>query len=54
MFYAGIDVAMDKHDCVVLDRNGNVVFEVFTFENSREVLRLLRRFSVLVLRTPRR
>lgn len=34
MFYAGIDVAMDKHDCVVLDSGGNCVVEVFTFENS--------------------
>lgn len=43
MFYAGIDVAMDKHDCVVLDRNGNVVFEVFTFENSREGFKTLKK-----------
>jgi transposase len=34
MFYAGIDVAMDKHDCVVLDSGGNCVVEIFSFENS--------------------
>lgn len=31
MFYAGIDVAMDKHDCVILDANGKCFIEVFTF-----------------------
>ncbi len=41
MFYAGIDVAMDKHDCVVLDSGGNCVVEVFTFENSRDGFRTL-------------
>ena len=43
MFYAGIDVAMDKHDCVVLDSGGNVVFEVFTFENSRDGFKTLKK-----------
>ena len=43
MFYAGIDVAMDKHDCVVLDSDGNVVFEVFTFENSRDGFKTLKK-----------
>lgn len=47
MFYAGIDVAMDKHDCVVLDSDGNVVFEVFTFENNRDGFKTLKK----VLRT---
>ena len=41
MFYAGIDVAMDKHDCVVLDSDGNCVIEVFTFENSRDGFKML-------------
>lgn len=36
MFYAGIDVAMDKHDCVILDANGKCFIEVFTFKNSRD------------------
>ncbi|WEG37250.1 hypothetical protein [Amygdalobacter nucleatus] len=31
MFYAGIDVAMDKHGCVILDANGKCSIEVFTF-----------------------
>lgn len=43
MFYAGIDVAMDKHDCVVLDSDGNCVVEVFTFENSRDGFKKLRK-----------
>ena len=43
MFYAGIDVAMDKHDCVVLDSGGNCVVEVFTFENSSNGFQLLRK-----------
>ena len=43
MFYAGIDVAMDKHDCVVLDSDGNVVFEVFTFENNRNGFKTLKK-----------
>lgn len=40
MFYAGIDVAMDKHDCVILDANGKCFIEVFTFKNSRDGLPL--------------
>ena len=43
MFYAGIDVAMDKHDCVVLDSDGDVVVEVFTFENSRDGFKTLKK-----------
>ena len=43
MFYAGIDVAMDKHDCVVLDSDGDVVVEVFTFENSRNGFKSLKK-----------
>ncbi len=43
MFYAGIDVAMDKHDCVVLDSDGNVVFEIFTFENNRNGFKTLKK-----------
>ena len=43
MFYAGIDVAMDKHDCVVLDSDGNCVVEVFTFENSSNGFKILRK-----------
>ena len=43
MLYAGIDVAMDKHDCVVLDSDGNCVVEVFTFENSSNGFKILRK-----------
>lgn len=43
MFYAGIDVAMDKHDCLILDSEGNVVTEVFTFENSRGGFKTLKK-----------
>ena len=54
MFYAGIDVAMDKHDCVVLDSDGNVVFEVFTFENSRDGFAILKRVLQSCSKNPKK
>lgn len=35
MIYVGIDVAKSKHDCFIIDSNGTVIAEVFTFENSK-------------------
>ena len=34
MIYVGIDVAKDKHDCIILNSNGKVVFDVFTIQNN--------------------
>lgn len=35
MIYAGIDVAKDKHDCLITDSDGIVLFEPFTIPNNR-------------------
>ena len=34
MIYIGIDVAKSKHDCFIVDSNGEVIQDNFTFENS--------------------
>jgi transposase len=34
MIYAGIDVAKDKHDCLITDSDGTVLFEPFSFSNN--------------------
>lgn len=31
MFFVGIDVAKDKHDCLIFNSNGEVVNDVFIF-----------------------
>ncbi len=41
MIYVGIDVAKEKHDCFIVDSNGTILEEVFTFENSRKGFELL-------------
>jgi len=35
MIYAGIDVAKDKHDCLIVDTDGTILFDSFTFTNNR-------------------
>ena len=35
MVYVGIDVAKDKHDCVLVDSDGVVLSGPFTIENNR-------------------
>ncbi len=35
MIYAGIDVAKDKHDCLMVDSNGTEFFPTFTIPNNR-------------------
>ncbi len=35
MIYVGIDVAKNKHDCFIIDSNGEVIQNNFTFENSQ-------------------
>ena len=34
MIYVGIDVAKDKHDCIIVNSDGKVVFDVFTIQNN--------------------
>ena len=35
MIYAGIDVAKDKHDCLIIDSDGVVLFQPLTIPNNR-------------------
>lgn len=35
MIYVGIDVAKDKHDCLITDSNGEILLESFTISNTR-------------------
>ncbi|WP_027628473.1 IS110 family transposase [Ruminiclostridium cellobioparum] len=35
MIYAGIDVAKDKHDCLIIDSDGVILFDPFTIPNNR-------------------
>ena len=35
MIYAGIDVAKDKHDCLITDSDGVVLFDPFVISNNR-------------------
>ena len=41
MVFVGIDVAKDKHDCFILNSEGEVLTDVFTVANSREGFELL-------------
>lgn len=34
MIYVGIDVAKDKHDCIIVNSDGKVAFDVFTIQNN--------------------
>jgi transposase len=36
MIYAGIDVAKDKHDCLIVDSDGVILFQTFTIPNNRQ------------------
>ncbi len=36
MIYVGIDVAKDKHDCLILSSDGEVMADVFTIANNRD------------------
>jgi len=36
MIYVGIDVAKDKHDCFIVNSDGEVIKDVFTFKNDLE------------------
>ena len=41
MVFVGIDVAKDKHDCFIINSEGEVLKDVFTFENSKQGFELL-------------
>ena len=41
MVYVGIDVAKDKHDCYIVNSEGEVLAEVFTISNDRDGFNLL-------------
>ena len=34
MIYVGIDVAKDKHDCFIINSDGEVLFKAFTISNN--------------------
>ena len=34
MIYVGIDVAKDKHDCFIVNSEGEVLYDVFTIQNN--------------------
>ena len=36
MVYVGIDVAKDKHDCFIVNSDGEVLYEVFTIQNNMD------------------
>lgn len=49
MVYVGIDVAKNKHDCFILDSEGEVLADVFTIRNNAEgfdtLLQTIRRYT---------
>lgn len=52
MYYVGIDVAKDKHDCCIIDSSGTIIVESLCIKNSLECFtRLVQRINSL---TPNR
>lgn len=41
MFFVGIDVAKDKHDCFIFNSDGSIFKDVFSFSNDRDGFNLL-------------
>ena len=41
MIYVGIDIAKDKHDCVIVDDEGEILVDHFSFSNNSEGFNLL-------------
>ena len=35
MIYVGIDVSKDKHDCLIINSDGELLFKAFTIQNNR-------------------
>ena len=48
MVYVGIDVAKDKHDCYIVNSDGEVLAEVFTIARNRAIHRFIA-FILLLL-----
>ncbi len=50
MIYAGIDVAKDKHDCFIINSDGEVLIDNFTFPNNLDgfnsFLSIIESFSI--------
>ncbi len=38
MIYVGIDIAKDKHDCFIINSDGEILFHTFTISNNHEGL----------------
>ncbi len=36
MVYVGIDIAKDKHDCFIVNSDGEVLHDVFTIQNNMQ------------------
>ena len=36
MIYVGIDIAKDKHDCFIINSDGEILFNPFTISNNHE------------------
>lgn len=43
MVCIGIDVAKDKHDCFIMNSDGKILADVFTFPNNLEGFEILMR-----------
>lgn len=41
MIYVGIDIAKDKHDCVIVNEDGEILVDYFTFPNHIDGFNLL-------------
>ncbi len=41
MIYVGIDVSKDKHDCYIVNSDGEVLKDVFTIQNHQDGFNLL-------------
>lgn len=41
MIFIGIDVTKDKHDCFIVNSDGEVLFDVFTIANTLEGFNIL-------------
>ena len=41
MIYVGIDVSKDKHDCYIVNSDGEILRDVFTIQNNLDGFNLL-------------
>ncbi len=48
MYFIGIDVSKYKHDCFIVSDTGEVIFDVFTFQNTNQGFsEFLQRLNIL-------